>query len=56
MCKVQTQLYDLLSCGEEDFLARVNLLDKDQIELLVRNIKLNNEINNSKKDKSDNKR
>lgn len=54
MCKVQTKLYDLLSCEEEDFLSKVNLLDRDQIELLVNNIKLTKDISNSKKDKNDN--
>ena len=49
MCKVQTQLYDLLRCNEEEFLSKIDSLDRNQIELLVKNIKLNKNSNNSLK-------
>jgi len=48
MCKVQTQLHELLSIEEKDFLSKLDLLSSNEIELLIKNIKLRENSNNFK--------
>ena len=40
MCKVQTKVYELLSCEEKEFLLKIDSMSSEDLEVLVKNIKL----------------